>query len=240
MLARLGALSTDLRTPPHLPRVTVGAPLFRAVDTVSLPGSQPWVQPTEAQQGLAKVWFGGSHPRLLGAAVSAESAIDLNEPGLPVVALAGRSNVGKSSLLNAILEKKTRFNVSGTPGKTREVRRTSTRHPRIRLRADRRPSPRPQVQLFGIGPATAATGILADLPGYGYARVSRDRRAALHSLITDYCFPDGAANPLLHRVFLLIDSKCAVPRRHACPLAHRVFLARAGLAPPTSTSTLPT
>lgn len=136
--------------------------------------------------------------------MSATSALELNEPGLPEVALAGRSNVGKSSLLNAILEKKSRFNVSGTPGKTREVRRGSARRPAPRRP---RPAPHPQIQLFGVGPATGATGVLADLPGYGYARVSRDRRAALHSLITDYCFPDGAANPRLHRVFLLIDSK---------------------------------
>jgi GTP-binding protein len=79
-------------------------------------------------------------------------------PGLPEVAFSGRSNVGKSSLINALVRRKALARVSGTPGKTREI------------------------NFFDVN----GTFVLADLPGYGFARVSKTQRAAWRPLIESY------------------------------------------------------
>ncbi len=78
----------------------------------------------------------------LGAAVETAR---LPEPGLPEVAFAGRSNVGKSSLINALTGRKTLARTSRTPGRTQ------------------------QLNFFDLGGRL----ILVDLPGYGYARASK-------------------------------------------------------------------
>jgi len=77
---------------------------------------------------------------------------------LPEIAFAGRSNVGKSSLLNRLIHRKKFARVSNTPGRTREV------------------------NFFKVNDAF----ILVDLPGYGYARVSKERRAEWRPLIEGY------------------------------------------------------
>jgi GTP-binding protein len=77
---------------------------------------------------------------------------------LPEVAFAGRSNVGKSSLLNRLIHRKKFARVSNTPGRTREV------------------------NFFKVNDAF----ILVDLPGYGYARVSKERRADWQPLIESF------------------------------------------------------
>lgn len=76
------------------------------------------------------------------------------EPALPEIGFLGRSNVGKSSLLNALVGKRGLARVSGTPGKT------------VLLNVFRMPS------LY-----------LLDLPGYGYARASKSDRAGYAKLI---------------------------------------------------------
>lgn len=76
------------------------------------------------------------------------------EPELPEFAFIGRSNVGKSSLLNALLGRRNLARVSSTPGKT---------------------------QLLNI--YTLPTLHLIDLPGYGYARVTKTERAAYRKLL---------------------------------------------------------
>ncbi len=78
----------------------------------------------------------------LGAAVEAER---LPETALPEVAFAGRSNVGKSSLVNALTGRRTLARTSHTPGRTR------------------------QLNFFDLGGRL----LLVDLPGYGYARASK-------------------------------------------------------------------
>ncbi len=80
------------------------------------------------------------------------------EPGLPEIAFSGRSNVGKSSLLNRLVRRKAFARVSKTPGRTREI------------------------NFFTVNDAF----VLADLPGYGYAQVSKARRAEWRPLIEGY------------------------------------------------------
>ena len=80
------------------------------------------------------------------------------ESSLPEIAFAGRSNVGKSSLLNRLIHRKKFARVSNTPGRTREV------------------------NFFRVNEAF----ILVDLPGYGYARVSKEQRAEWRPLIEGY------------------------------------------------------
>lgn len=94
---------------------------------------------------------------------------------LPEVAFAGRSNVGKSSLLNALTNRKTLARVSNTPGRTREI------------------------NLFDLGHRL----ILADLPGYGFARVSKAMSFEWQRLIVAYL----RGRPQLRRVCLLFDAR---------------------------------
>lgn len=95
------------------------------------------------------------------------------ETTLPEIAFAGRSNVGKSSLLNRLVRRKTFARVSRTPGRTREI------------------------NFFEVN----RQFVLADLPGYGYARVSKERRAEWRPLIEGYL----RRSPMLRGVVQLID-----------------------------------
>lgn len=95
------------------------------------------------------------------------------EPTLPEVAFAGRSNVGKSSLLNRLVHRKKLARVSNTPGRTREV------------------------NFFKVNDAF----VLVDLPGYGYARISKERRAEWRPLIEGYL----RASPQLRGIVQLLD-----------------------------------
>jgi GTP-binding protein len=91
--------------------------------------------------------------------------------GLPEVAFLGRSNAGKSSLLNALAGRRELARVSGTPGKTRALHWFRIE----RLDA----ADRAHVLLF------------VDLPGYGFARVAKTERAAWQKLVEGYL--DGRA-----------------------------------------------
>jgi GTP-binding protein len=92
---------------------------------------------------------------------------------LPEVAFAGRSNVGKSSLLNRLVRRKAFARVSNTPGRTREI------------------------NFFQVNDQF----ILADLPGYGYARVSKSQRETWRPLIEGYL----RHTPTLAGVVQLLD-----------------------------------
>ena len=107
--------------------------------------------------------------------ISAASMDQVPETGLPEVAFAGRSNVGKSSLITALTGRNTLARTSNTPGRTR------------------------QVNFFDLGHRL----MLADLPGYGYARAPKTEIARWTALIEDYL--RGRAG--LHRVCLLIDAR---------------------------------
>jgi GTP-binding protein len=109
---------------------------------------------------------------VLGAA----SLAQLPAGDRPEIAFAGRSNVGKSSLINALLNRKNLARSSAEPGKTREL------------------------NYFNVGPDKLW---LVDLPGFGYAKVSRDQQAKWVQLTKRYL--RGRAN--LRRVFLLVDSR---------------------------------
>lgn len=115
------------------------------------------------------------------------------EARLPEVAFAGRSNVGKSSLINRLVHRKKFARVSNTPGRTREI------------------------NFFEVNGAF----VLADLPGYGYARISKDARAAWRPLIEGYL----QESPALKGVVQLLDA-----RRHASDddLQMLDFLAQVG------------
>jgi GTP-binding protein len=94
---------------------------------------------------------------------------------LPEIAFSGRSNVGKSSLLNALVRRKSLARVSSTPGKTREI------------------------NFFRVNDAFH----LVDLPGYGYARVSKAARHTWRPLIEGYL----RTSEHLRGVVQLIDSR---------------------------------
>ncbi|HTX88957.1 MAG TPA: ribosome biogenesis GTP-binding protein YihA/YsxC [Bacteroidales bacterium] len=95
--------------------------------------------------------------------------------GLPEFAFIGRSNVGKSSLINMLTGRKGLAKVSGTPGKTRLINH------------------------FLVNDSW----YIVDLPGYGFAKISREERTRLAGMIEEY---------LLNRrtvklIFLLVDSR---------------------------------
>ena len=95
------------------------------------------------------------------------------ESELPEVAFAGRSNVGKSSLLNRLVRRKAFARVSRTPGRTREI------------------------NFFRVN----SSFILADLPGYGYAKISKEKKADWKPLIEGYL----KRTPALAGVVQLLD-----------------------------------
>ncbi|MDQ3101006.1 MAG: ribosome biogenesis GTP-binding protein YihA/YsxC [Bacteroidota bacterium] len=106
---------------------------------------------------------------------------DWPKPTLPEYAFIGRSNVGKSSLINMLCHINKLARVSNTPGRTRNVE-----HFRVE------------------GTLTKEEPwMLADLPGYGFAKVSKDERAAWQSMIHNYL----RERESLQNVFLLIDSR---------------------------------
>ncbi len=97
------------------------------------------------------------------------------EHDMPEVAFAGRSNVGKSSLINKLVRRKKFARVSNTPGRTREI------------------------NFFRVNDQF----VLVDLPGYGYARVSKDMRETWRPLI------EGVLrdNPRMRGVVHLLDAR---------------------------------
>jgi GTP-binding protein len=103
---------------------------------------------------------------------------------IPEFAFVGRSNVGKSSMLNALTRKKGLARVSATPGRTRAL------------------------QFFDISyrptPAARPKGLrFCDLPGYGYAKVAKDERDRWAAMIEDYL----RERDVLRAVILIVDAR---------------------------------
>ncbi|WP_262692864.1 ribosome biogenesis GTP-binding protein YihA/YsxC [Kordiimonas aestuarii] len=130
---------------------------------------------TQADMERGRLLFAGPVDFVMGA-VSLQTL-----PGAdrPEIAFAGRSNVGKSSLVNALTGRKTLARTSNTPGRTQEL------------------------NYFEIGREADQLSYLVDLPGYGYAKIERKKVHAWTRLVKDYL----RGRPNLRRIMLLIDSR---------------------------------
>ncbi len=106
---------------------------------------------------------------------SSERISQVPKDDLRDIAFIGRSNVGKSSLINMLTNRKGLAKVSGTPGKTKLINH------------------------FKINDSW----YLVDLPGYGYARVSKSARGEFSKIITDYVLKCEK----MHFLFVLVDSR---------------------------------
>ncbi|HIV78997.1 MAG TPA: ribosome biogenesis GTP-binding protein YihA/YsxC [Candidatus Sphingomonas excrementigallinarum] len=101
----------------------------------------------------------------------------LPDPIVPEVAVAGRSNVGKSSLLNALTNRNNLARTSNTPGRTQEL------------------------NFFDVG--TPPTLRLVDMPGYGFAKAPKDMVKQWRFLVNDFL----RGRQALKRALVLIDSR---------------------------------
>jgi GTP-binding protein len=110
---------------------------------------------------------------------SAGRAADLPSAGPPELAFAGRSNVGKSSAINALLGRKRLAFTSKTPGRTQTI------------------------NFYTLGPEDDVRARLVDLPGYGYARVPQAMRAQWQELVGAYL----NSRPALAGVVLIMDAR---------------------------------
>jgi len=120
--------------------------------------------------------------------ISAASAADFLRTGVPEIALVGRSNVGKSTLINALTKQKI-ARTSAAPGKTRLANYYLVNVPI--------PNPKSPIPAF----------YLVDLPGYGYARGGHESVEAFEQLTQQYFDPSSRERRRLAGVFQLIDSR---------------------------------
>lgn len=119
----------------------------------------------------ARIIFAGPCDFMWGSA----DLRQLPPPDFSEIAFAGRSNVGKSSLVNALTNRNTLAKTSNTPGRTQ------------------------QLNFFNLGGHL----YLVDMPGYGYAKVSKEVRDNWDNLIFQYL----QGRPNLRTVLILIDSR---------------------------------
>lgn len=138
-------------------------------EPVIIPNATPEFDPDSIEAG--RVLFAGTCDFVLGVV----NLDQLPDADLPEVAFAGRSNVGKSSLINALTNRKTLARTSNTPGRTREI------------------------NFFNL----AGRLMLADLPGYGYARVPKAQVEVWTRLVNSYL----RGRPSLRRACVLIDAR---------------------------------
>src|SRR5512147_2276912 len=108
---------------------------------------------------------------------SAPKLEHLPEPTVPEIAFAGRSNVGKSSLINAVTNRSKLARASNTPGRTQEL------------------------NYFEVGRPLVFR--LVDMPGYGFAEAPRDMVKRWRFLVNDYL----RGRAVLKRALVLVDSR---------------------------------
>ncbi|MGB7211148.1 MAG: ribosome biogenesis GTP-binding protein YihA/YsxC [Gemmatimonadales bacterium] len=133
----------------------------------SVPSADP-ARPRAGPSAYTAVEFIGSFP----------DPLTRLDPPLPEIAFLGRSNVGKSSLLNALVGRRDIARVSSTPGKTQTMNV-------FRVASDPRPY------------------YLIDLPGYGYAKVNKGERQRFRSLVERYV----GERPTVTAVVWLLDAR---------------------------------
>jgi GTP-binding protein len=150
-----------------------------------------------AEEG--RKFFAGSCDFILGIAALSQ----LPEGDMPEIAFAGRSNVGKSSLVNALTGRKTLARTSNTPGRTQ------------------------QLNFFNLNQGC----YLVDMPGYGYAKVSKSMRSDWDKLIRSYL--KGRVH--LRCVFILVDARHGLKDSDhelmkmldECAVSYRIVLTKA-------------
>jgi GTP-binding protein len=108
----------------------------------------------------------------------------LPDPVCPEVTFAGRSNVGKSSLINALANRHGLARASNTPGRTQEIN---------------------FFDVYGVGNAAAEQPVLrlVDIPGYGYAKAPEAKVKAWNQLVRQYL----RGRPNLARAYVLVDAR---------------------------------
>jgi len=148
--------------------------------------------------------------------LSAPTLDDLPAPDVPEIAFAGRSNVGKSSLLNALTGRKALARASVTPGRTQEL------------------------NVFEVGEPVRFR--LIDMPGYGFAEAPRDVVKRWRNLIDRYL----RGRAVLRRALLLVDARHGlkdVDREimemlDAAAVSYHLVLTKADKVKPTALATL--
>lgn len=118
---------------------------------------------------------------------SAASSSGYPPEALPEFAFAGRSNVGKSTLINTVVGVPKLARASNTPGRTRLI------------------------NWFEVEPQKGEKIYFVDLPGFGYARVPREMRDAWRPMVEDYL----TKRSTLRLVFILIDARRGVQEEEA-------------------------
>jgi len=152
----------------------------------------------------------------VGFELSAPRLDVLPPADLPEVAFAGRSNVGKSSLLNALTGRQGLARTSNTPGRTQEL------------------------NLFLVGEPAAMR--LVDMPGYGYAEAPKDLIGEWGRLVNDYL----RGRPTLKRCLVLVDSRHGLKRQDReimdlldrAAVSYQMVLTKADKVKPTALATV--
>lgn len=140
----------------------------------------PPALPPEEPQGFSEELVEQARKLFAGPVTFLKSAPALKflpDPIVPEVAVAGRSNVGKSSLLNALTNRNGLARTSNTPGRTQEL------------------------NFFDVG--TPPTLRLVDMPGYGFAKAPKDMVKQWRFLVNDFL----RGRQALKRALVLIDSR---------------------------------